>query len=291
MNNNEIMSLLRLLEDPDDSVFQAIKGKFIEDSNLFKDYLENYVALSYSEIGRSRAEFILNEIFFLDFEAKLNRYLRDKKSRLIEGVAILETYFSKDVEQNEIVELFNEINKKIWLEINEQLTGIEKVKLIGKILFEKENILSLPSGEISAKSLSMFNCMLQKKYSSPSLAMMYCMIAQESEVPLFPLFVPGLFLLSYVDNELADAVFQEATNGSVFYIHPYDKGEFINHQIIEKYLQENKIEKPLEEIEIMTYNQFLAFYFEMRILVLKKKKKDCFEAKYAEDVLKLFKNK
>ena len=121
------------------------------------------------------------------------------------------------------------------------------------------------------------------------MAMMYCMIAQESEVPLFPLFVPGLFLLSYVDNELADAVFQEKTNGAVFYIHPYDKGEFINHQIIEKYLDENKIKKPLEEIEVMTYNQFLAFYFEMRVLVLKKKKKDSFEVKYAEDVLKLFK--
>ncbi len=289
MNNNEVISLLRLLEDPDESVFQAIKGKFLEDPNQFKEYLENYIALSYSEIGKSRAEFILDEIFFLDFESKLNQYLRNEKSRLIEGVAILETYFSKDIEPNEMVELFDETNKKIWLEINEQLTGIEKVKLIGKILFEKDGVRPLPSGEISAKYLSMFNCMLQKKYSSPSMAMMYCMIAQESEVPLFPLFVPGLFLLSYVDNELADAVFQEKTNGAVFYIHPYDKGEFINHQIIEKYLDENKIKKPLEEIEVMTYNQFLAFYFEMRVLVLKKKKKDSFEVKYAEDVLKLFK--
>lgn len=291
MNNNEIMSLLRLLEDPDDSVFQAIKGKFLGEPEFFKDYLENYVALSYSEIGRSRADFILDEMFFLNFETELKNYLKNKKSRLIEGVAILETYFSRDVEQNEIIAIFDEINKKIWLEINEHLTGIEKVKLIGKILFEKEEINSLPSGEISAKYLSMFNCMIQKKYSSPSLALMYCMIAQESEVPLFPLFVPGLFLLSYIDKELADAVFQKKTNGSVFYIHPYDKGEFINHQIIEKYLEDNKIKKSLDEIEIMTYNRFLGFYFEMRILVLKKKKKDSFEVRYAEDVLKLFKNK
>ena len=288
MNNNEIISLLKLLEDPDEKVFQIVKTKILDNSNSFKEYLENFHALSVNNYALERSEFLLDEIFYLEFEGDLKRYLKQENSSLIEGVAIIERYFNRDIDQNEIFAMNDEIRKAVWLELNDQLTGIEKLKVIGNVLFENLNFSKYPKGDIKSEYFSLYDSLRYKKYIAPSISLLYCIIAQEADIPLFSLEIPKIFLLSYVDKSLADAIFEEKTNGSVFYIHPYDEGQFINHQIIEKYLTDNKIETSLDDFVIKTYNEYLAFYFEMRILVLKSKKKDCFEVNYAVDAMKLF---
>ena len=173
--------------------------------------------------------------------------------------------------------------------MNEQLTGIEKVKLISKAMFEYMKFQKYPVSGFKPEHLSFFNCIMFKKYVAPNISLLYCIIAQEIDVPLYPVALPGLFILSYVDAALADAVFLEKNNGSVFYIHPFDKGEFINHQIVENYLEEKKVEKRLQDFGNLTYMEFLSFYFEMRVLSLKHKKRQGFELQYAARIKGIFK--
>lgn len=289
MNKNEIISMLKLLEDPDDNVYKIIKDKIMNDSDVFKAYLENYHALSVNELAIERSESLLNDIFFSGFEKRLTDYFNKDSVRLLDGVLLVEEYFNRDIDITITLNETENLIKSIWIEFNEHLTGIEKVKLIGKSLFEIHGFKKFPIGNFKPEQLSFSNCISFKKFVAPNIALLYCVIADEFSIPLYPVALPGLFILSYVDKELANAVFEDKNNGSVFYIHPFDHGEFINHQIIEKYLMDKKIDKRLYDFGNMSYSEYLAFYFELRILALKHKYKKGFELDYADRVKNILK--
>ena len=281
--------MLKLLEDPDDKVFEVIRLKILDDSEMYRKYLENFHALSLNDLAIERSELLLDEMFLEDFEKRLSRVLKSKNASLLDGTLLVEEYFNRDIDTKALRDETEKIVKSIWIEMNDQLTGIEKVKLISKAVFEHMEFQKYPVSSFKLEHLSFFNCITFKKYVAPNISLLYCIIAQEMDVPLYPVALPGLFILSYVDAELADAVFLEKNNGSVFYIHPFDKGEFINHQIVEKYLEEKKVEKRLQDFGNMTYMEYLFFYFEMRILALKHKKIQGFELQYAGRIKEIFK--
>ncbi len=289
MNKSEIISMLQLLEDPDEKVFELIRNKILDNSDTYRTYLENFHAISSNDMAIQRSELLLDEMFLEDFEKRLSSIVVSKDANLLEGTLLIEEYFNRDLDVDALKNEADKIIKSIWIEMNDQLTGIEKVKLISTAVFEKMKFQKYPVAAFKPAHMSLFNCLTYKKYVAPNIALLYCIIAQEMDVPLYPVALPGLFILSYVDTELADAVFLEKNNGSVFYIHPFDKGEFINHQIVEKYLEEKKVEKRLQDFGNMKYMEYLSFYFEMRILALKHKKIQGFELQYASRVKEIFK--
>lgn len=287
MNNNEIISLLRLLEDPDKSVYDIVRGKILENGEFFRIYLENYHSFSSNNLGIERSESILDEIFWLKFEKKLKEYSLNPEPQLAEGVFLIETYFNRDVDINQIEAYFDSLLREVWIELNNQLTGIEKVKVISKILFSENKFKKYPAGEFNPDYLSITNCLSYKKFVAPTISLLFSMIAQQTDIPVFPLDIPGIFLLGYVDEELADAVFAENQNGIVFYFHPYDDGVLVNQQIVEKYIKDNKIDLNINKIRVLSYKDYLSFIFELRILALKQKNDKGFCVTYAEKLLQI----
>lgn len=284
MNNKEIISLLRLLEDPDTKVYELVREKILKDSDFFKIYLENYHSFSANNLGLDRSEELLDEMFYLKFEEKLVKYLSASNLSLAEGVFLLETFFNRDVDINQIEAYFDEILRSVWIELNEQLTGIEKVRVISKVLFEQYKLKKYPAGDYNTDYLSITNCLSYKKYVAPTISLLYCMILQNISIPAYPVDIPGLFLLGYFDKELADAVFDEKNNGIVFYFHPYDQGTLINQQIIEKYIKDNKVDIKFSKIKTIPYIDYLIFIFELRVMAIKQKKKNNFCLKYSDKV-------
>jgi len=287
MNKNEIVSLLRLLEDPDYKVYEIVRDKILENGDFFKIYLENYHSFSSNTLGIDRSEELLDEIFYEKFENKLKKFLSKPDPQLAEGVFLLETFFNRDVDIAQIEAYFDDILRSVWIELNPQLTGIEKVKVINKVLFEELKFKKHPVGEFNPEYLSITGALSYKKYVAPTISLIYCMIAQQTDVPVYPLDIPGIFLLGYLDEELADTVFNDSSNGIVFYFHPYDEGTLINQQIVEKYLADNKIETNLVDVKTKSYVDYLAFMFSLRILALKQKKTKDFCLRYSKKVSNL----
>jgi hypothetical protein len=287
MNKSEIVSLLRLLEDPDKGVYEIVRGKILENGEFFRIYLENYNSFSSNTIGIERSESILDEIFWLKFESKLKAYASNPEPQLATGVFLIETYFNRDVDINQIEAYFDSVLREVWIELNNQLTGIEKVKVISRIVFTENKFKKYPAGEFNPDYLSITNCLSYKKFVAPTISLLFSMIAQQTDIPVYPIDIPGIFLLGYVDEDLAEAVFAENQNGIVFYFHPYDEGVLINQPIVEKYIKDNKIDLSINKIKVLSYKDYLSFIFELRILALKQKNKKGFCVNYAEKVMQI----
>ncbi|MDR2009649.1 MAG: transglutaminase-like domain-containing protein [Bacteroidales bacterium] len=290
MNKTEITSLLKLLEDPDGKVYSIVRDKIMDNSEMFKIYLENYHSLSIDNLALERSEHLLDEIFFKEFEEELVRYLKNPDSTLLQGALLLERYFNRDVDIKQLEENCDKIIKSVWLELNDQLTGFEKIQVINKVLFREHKFKKYPVGEFKEEYISFTNCISYRKYISPTISLLYCIIAQQANVPLFPADIPGIFLLAYKEELLSQDLFSQNRDEHVFYIHPYDEGGLVNPQIIEKYLKMQKISENISDIDIKTYTEFLFHLFELRIMILKQKNENGFEIDYAEKVMDIYRD-
>jgi hypothetical protein len=290
MNKTEIISLLKLLEDPDENIYRVIKDKILDNGEMFKIYLENYHSLSMDELAIERSENLLDEISLNNLKLKLINYVDNKDSDLLDGVLLLETYFNRDIDTKQIKNDCEEIIHKVWLEINDGLTVLEKVRIINTILFQTYNFRKYPIGEFKQEYLSFTNFVSYKKYISPTISLLYCIIAERVNIPIYPIEIPGIFLVAYVNKEIAESVYKdniENKNSIVFYIHPYDGGGLIDRRILEKYIKLQKMTFSLSDVKILSNNEFMSYLFKLRISVLAQTNKDGFEVGHADEILNI----
>lgn len=290
MTKKEIISLLKLLEDPDEKVYQVIKERIMTNSEFFKIYLENFHSLSDNSLAIERSEEILDEIFITDFLKELEKFLNKENPYLYEGVFLFETYFNRDIDKNQLEAYYDELQRALWMEFNDNLTSIEKIRVLNKIIFKEFKFKKYPIGDFNPDYLSITSCLSYRKFIAPSILLLYSMLAQQNNIPLYPVKIPGIFLMAFYMKDADKNRIVENSNGIVFFIHPFDEGTIVGHEIIEKYLKDNKIDININDISIMTYLDFLLFYFQLRIIAIEHKKKECFEVKYAKRVMNFYKS-
>lgn len=293
MNKNEIISILKLLEDPDEKVYKIVKDKIMQNADFFKIYLENYFSLSSNSLAINRSENILDEIFWENFENRFEKFLYDKSSKLAEGVFLLEEYFNKDIDIDEIKTKYQEIKNSIWIECNDNLTSIEKIKIVNTILFEKLNFNKLNTTEIKPEFSSLTYCLTNKKYLAQNITLLYAMLVQQLEIPIYPLNIFTLNILGYFNKEADIDIFNHFDEKPVFYIYPFEHGAIISEEIILKNTPDTKIfdyyNKNLKEIKTLPFILFLFEYFNFRIKSLDEKS-ESFCVKYSKKIEQLFIN-
>ena len=87
------------------------------------------------------------------------------------------------------------ISRKVWLEINDENTAFEIVKVINHVLFEQCGFTSSKS-DFYAPQNSYINRVLESKKGNPlSLSILYSVIAQRLKIPIYGINLPNHFVL------------------------------------------------------------------------------------------------
>ncbi|MCE3259553.1 MAG: hypothetical protein K0S12_1194, partial [Bacteroidetes bacterium] len=147
----------------------------------------------------------------------------------------------------------------VWLEIHDDLTGLEKVKIINHILFEIHQF----SGNITnyhAPQNSFINVVLENKKGNPvMLSVVYALICKELNIPVYGVNLPQHFVLAYVNDyaNLYDTNHKTLSDNILFYINPFSKGLIFSQKDIDSFLKqlniepENKYYLPCSNLEIV----------------------------------------
>ncbi|MCK9254858.1 MAG: transglutaminase-like domain-containing protein [Bacteroidales bacterium] len=293
MDKNKIISLLKLLEDPDEKVFSIVKDKILSYGELFKIYLENYHTLSINELALQRSEDILDEIFWENFKTKFTEYLTNPKANFAKGVFLIEKFFNRDIDIKEISKKYEEIKTSVWIEFNEYLTNIEKIRILNTVIFKQLGFKKLKSNEMKSDALSITYCISNKRFLAPNIALLYCMLSDELQIPVFPTNLQDLFVLCYCNQDIQSKISENKTNDIIFFLYPYEEGAILPIDIAAKHFEnlKQKIEttKTIDEVEPTNYNSFLFNYFTIRIITLRIAKIENFSTKYYEKLESIFK--
>ncbi|MCK4920893.1 MAG: transglutaminase family protein [Bacteroidales bacterium] len=238
MTDNEINALIALLDDPDRQVNQLVSEKITERGIEVIPRLEQAWELSLDLDFQQKVEDMIQYIQFSNLKAELRAWISSEENDLLHGAYLIAKYQYPDLEFTEIEKQIDLLKKDVWLEINKDLTALEKTKLINHILFSTHHFSKNSTNFYSPRN-SFINQVLETKKGNPiSLSVIYSSIAQKLDMPIFGVNLPLNYVLAYVDP-----YYKDDPNGILFYINPYHRGTILNRKDINHFLERQKLEK------------------------------------------------
>ncbi len=240
MSLKEVIALITLLDDPDEVIYDQVKDRFVVLGPPAIPHLETAWENSFDAIMQKRIETIIHTIQFETLQKALKNWARNDQDDLLKGVLILARYQYPDLDENKIRKQLATIKQDVWLELHEDLTALEKVKIINHILFEVHQF----SGNITnyhAPQNSFLNNVLESKKGNPLLlSVVYLLICNELKIPVYGINLPQHFVLAYLneDANLIDVNNKTLSNNILFYINPFSKGLLFNQKDIDQFLKQ-----------------------------------------------------
>lgn len=244
MNLKEVIALITLLDDPDDGIYSEVKNRFIVLGPPAIPHLETAWENSFDALMQKRIEGIIHTIQFKALQNALKNWAENEQDDLFKGCCIIARYQYPDLDENKLRKQLAQIKQDVWLELHDDLSALEKVKIINHILFEVHQF----GGNITnyhAPQNSFLNVVLETKKGNPvMLSVVYALICKELNIPIYGVNLPQHFVLAYVNDfaNLFDPSNKTLSNNILFYVNPFSKGLIFNQGDIDNFIKQLKIE-------------------------------------------------
>jgi regulator of sirC expression with transglutaminase-like and TPR domain len=259
MNLKEVIALITLLDDPDEDIYCQVKDRFITLGPPAIPHLETAWENSFDAMMQKRIETIIRNINFEALQKALKHWAEHEQDDLFKGVCMIARYQYPDLDENKLKKQIQQLKQDVWLEIHDDLTALEKIKIINHILFEVHQF----SGNITnyhAPQNSFINVVLETKKGNPViLSVVYALVCKELNIPVFGVNLPQHFVLAYVNDyaNLYDTNHKTLSDNILFYVNPFSKGLIFQQKDIDSFLKqlniepENKYYLPCSNLEIL----------------------------------------
>jgi regulator of sirC expression with transglutaminase-like and TPR domain len=234
--NKEIKALLRLIDDPDDEVFDTVAEKLLHYGREIIPNLEQLWETIESEEVQERIEFLIHRVHFQDLQHELFEWSRAKQPELLRGAILVAKYQFPDLNVPAILTQFDQIRRNIWLELNNYLTPLEQVNVFNSILY---NYYKLQGHELTEREPKHFfiNQVLESKQGNAySLGVLYLSLCELLDIPIFAIEIPRQFVFAYIDTLQSFYPSDEAVQQISFFIDPLN-GMVYTQKDVDAYLR------------------------------------------------------
>ncbi len=226
MHDNEVTSLINLLDDTDSEVVSLVIDRLCAKGEEAIPMLEDAWRDTLEETQLIRLEHVISQIQENSTLQKLKEWANNGAPDLLTGVYYASKLFRPNIEFVTIENQIKVLSREIWLELNEHLTALEQVRLFNRIIFE--------NNKFSAKRLIqnewqlVFSDLLQgKEGSQVSLGLLYVCIAERLQLPISGINLSNSGMLGYQD------IYGDTQGEMLFFIDPYDGGMCGKKQLID----------------------------------------------------------
>lgn len=247
MNEKKIQALVRLIDDPDDQVFEHVRDELINQGPSAIPFLES--SWEEEDLGllfQSRIENLIHEIQFNNVRSELKNWISQTSKDLLEGSLIIARYQYPNLDEEKLRLTIQEIRKNIWLEVNEYQTAYEKVRIFNKVFYGTYHF-SGNSKNYHSPLNSYINTVIETKKGNPlSLCILYSIIAQSLDMPIYGVNLPNHFVLAYMDeHKTAAHLGIDDNHGVLFYINAFSKGGIFDKNEIVEFIK--GLNKPMSQ--------------------------------------------
>ncbi len=238
-DDDKIKALIQLLDDPDLTIFEEVSKYLIDFGEEAIPHLEKEWEISFNDLVQERLESIIHSIHLNTLKEDLYEWLHEEDPGLLKGACLIARTQYPNLRYTSLEEKIEKIRKDVWLELNEDLTALEKVRIINHILYDVYN-LGPNKGDYFSPQNNYINVVLESKKGNPvSIAIIYEEIARRLDLPIRGVNLPGQFILAYVDPFVVTS--RKPVTGPediLFYISMVQKGSVMGIREIEAYLKQ-----------------------------------------------------
>lgn len=238
INEKEIHSLIKLLDDPDPQIFNHVEVKLLSYGNEIISYLENAWENSFDSILQERIEDIVHKIQYQNVKEDLALWHQSGAFDLLRGFLIVNKYQYPDLDEEKVINQIDAIKRDVWLQMMYESSPTEKVKLLNHIFCNVYGFSGNTKNHKSPQNSYLSQVLESKKGNQISLAIIYSVIAQKLDIPIYGVNLPQHFILAYVDEFER----KEKSTGILFYINVFNKGYIFNKREIDQFLRQLQLQ-------------------------------------------------
>ncbi len=239
VNKKELEALIKLLDDTDHEVFRHIEDRLVSYGKIVINSLEEVWGNTFDVFLQQRIENIIHKIQFDEVKEDIRIWAVTPGHSLMDAAILIARYQYPDLDEAKLRRQIDQIKKDAWLELNDNLTALEQIKVLNHIFFDVHGFGGNTTN-FHAPQNSYINNVLESKKGNPlTLSLLYSEVARSLDVPVFGVNLPEHFVLAYIDNSGIVEINDESANSKVlFYVNPFSKGTIFSRKEITAFLKQ-----------------------------------------------------
>ena len=234
--------MTKLLDDPDNLVYDHIESKMIDFGQHVVPLLENVWRNSKDLLVQTRIEDIIERINFNKILDEFSVWKSLENPDLIDALAILNQIQYPNYDSATLYNQIEEKSKEIWLELNEDLTAIELVNVLNKIIYEMWSFRSVNDNDSDAFHYHFLSNILELKCGNQfSISLFYLFIAEKMDLPMMPVLLEDQLVIVYVNEHKRSGEITE--EDILFYVNPNEEGLIFDDLSIRKWIMKHELKE------------------------------------------------
>jgi regulator of sirC expression with transglutaminase-like and TPR domain len=225
MKQSEIKALISLLDDEDYEVLNHVETKIRSMGDTVIPYLEDrWEESSLSPLMQKKLEDLIHDLQYNAFFDRLLNWRKNGSEDLLEGMWAIATYQYPELSLEKLRQDVEQIYYEVWLEIRDGMHPMDQIKTLNSVIFGKLKF-GANTKHFHSASNSMLNIVIDLKKGNPiSLCVIYLLVAQKLNLPIWGVNLPNLFILTYKSGTMQ------------FYINVFNRGLVFSRVDIDNYI-------------------------------------------------------
>jgi regulator of sirC expression with transglutaminase-like and TPR domain len=225
MKQSEIKALISLLDDEDYEVLNHVETKIRSMGDTVIPYLEDrWEESSLSPLMQKKLEDLIHDLQYNAFFERLLNWRESGSEDLLEGMWAIATYQYPELSLEKLRQDVEQIYYEVWLEIRDGMHPMDQIKTLNSVIFGKLKF-GANTKHFHSASNSMLNVVIELKKGNPiSLCVIYLLVAQKLNLPIWGVNLPNLFILTYKSGNMQ------------FYINVFNRGLVFSRVDIDNYI-------------------------------------------------------
>jgi len=237
INPTEVKSLIRLLDDPDSDIYEHVHQKLLSLGTEAIEYLESGWEEAFEPVQQERIADLVHEIQFGVIKNDLKLWHQSGAFDLLRGVLVINRYQYPDLDEQKVINQVEAIKRDIWIQMMNEASAAEKIKLINHVFYNIYGFSGNTANHLDPQNSYISQVLETKKGNQISLAIIYSVIAQKLDMPVYGVNLPQHFILAYMDENQQS----EFEGGILFYINAFNKGFIFGRRDVDMFLRDLKL--------------------------------------------------
>jgi len=153
---------------------------------------------------------------------------------------LVNRYQYPDLDEQKVITYIEDIKRDIWLQMVYEMSPVEKVKLINHVFYTVHGFSGNTTNHQDPHNSFISHVLESKKGNQILLAVIYSIIAQKLDVPVYGVNLPQHFILAYIDENSEEKLSDEKI---LFYINAFNKGYIFGRRDVDYFLKQLKLKQ------------------------------------------------
>jgi len=253
----EISALFKLIDDPDEEVFNTIADRLLNYGTPIIPDLEHLWENTLDEATLERIEIMIYKLRLQDLKEAFLEWKSKPEPSLFEGALLVTKFQFPELAIDSLRHQMEKIRRNIWLELNNYLTPLEQANVIRNILFNYYQIKGVEVNYEKPEEFLISAPLQSKKGNAIANTLLYAELCQQLEIQAQFINIPKQCIIAFYASDWDP---EELVTNPQEFIQFYVEGTTGNafsQKDLDQYMIRSNIEpknsyyKPLSNVKII----------------------------------------